>query len=90
MSLIKNKTLLLSVFQIRGRFFADISEMISLIKVTVEDFSKKAKENEKIINDLEQYSRSNCLIFHCRHHASNGVMPAIRFLKILLLFSTLS
>ena len=31
----------------QGRFFTDISEMISLIKVTVEDISKKGKENEK-------------------------------------------
>ena len=57
-----------------GRFITDISEMISLIKVTVEDISKKIKENEKKIDDLdlEQYSSSNCLILHGCHNAPTG------------------
>ena len=56
----------------QGRFLTDISEMISLIKVTVEDISKKVKENEKKIDDLQQYSRSNCLILHGCHNAPTG------------------
>ena len=56
----------------QGRFLTDISEMISLIKVTVEDISKKVKENEKKINDLQQHSRSNCLILHGCHNAPTG------------------
>ena len=46
--------------------------MISLIKVTVEDISKKVKENEKKIDDLQQYSRSNCLILNGCHDAPTG------------------
>ena len=46
--------------------------MISLIKVTVEDISKKVKENENKIHDLEQYRRSNCLILHGCHNAPTG------------------
>ena len=48
----------------QGKFLDEVSEMISIIKGTVESISEKVQQNEKKIDDLEQYSRSNCLILH--------------------------
>ena len=38
--------------------------MISSVEVSVRELAHKVSINERRIDDLEQYSRSNCLIMH--------------------------
>ena len=45
-----------------------MEETINRVETTVEEIARLANENEKAIDDLELYSRRNCLILHgCRN-----------------------
>ena len=41
-----------------------MSQMIASVKVTIDQLVDQLYENERRLYDLEQYSRSNCLILH--------------------------
>ena len=49
---------------VQGKHLEEVSEMISSIEVTVRELAHKVSINERRIDDLEQYSRSNGLILH--------------------------
>ena len=41
-----------------------MGKLIALIKTAVNEMTEKIYQNERRIDSLEQYSRSNCLILH--------------------------
>ena len=48
----------------QGLMLEDLNKMVSQLKVFVEQLADQVYENERKLDDLEQYSRSNCLILH--------------------------
>jgi len=48
----------------QGKHLQEISDLITTIQVSVESLSEKVGKNERWLDSLEQYSRSNCLILH--------------------------
>ena len=57
---------------VQGKHLEEVSEMISSIEVTVRELAHKVSINERRIDDLEQYSRSNCLILHQSCQSGSG------------------
>ena len=49
---------------IQGKHLDEMSQMIASVKVTIDQLADQLYENERRLDDLEQYSRSNCLILH--------------------------
>lgn len=60
----KNKTNDAETVAVQGQHLAELSQMIASIKVSLDQIADQVFDNEKKIDDLEQYSRSNCLILH--------------------------
>ena len=53
--------------EIQGQQLKKMEEAISRLETTVKEIARQTSENERAIDDLEQYSRRNCLILHiCR------------------------
>ena len=48
----------------QGVQLQEISDMIATIKATVDQLATHVNQNERNIDALEQYGRSNCLILH--------------------------
>ena len=49
-----------------------MEETNNRLETTMEEIARLAKENKKAIDNLEQYSRRNCLILHgCRDIPKN-------------------
>ena len=45
-----------------------MEEAINRLETTVKEIERRTSENEKAIDDLEQYSQRNCLFLHgCRN-----------------------
>ena len=61
---------------VQGKHLEEVSEMISSIEVTVRELAHKVSINERRVDDLEQYSRSNCLILLFQH--SQEIINLIR------------
>ena len=53
---------------VQGKHLEEVSEMMSSIEVTVRELAHKVSINERRIDDLEQYSCSNCLILYGCHN----------------------
>ena len=49
---------------IQGKHLEEITNMISSVQVAVEQLADRVYHNDRRMDDLEQYSRSNCLILH--------------------------
>ena len=53
--------------EIQGQQLKKMEEAISRLETTVKEIARQTSENKRAIDDLEQYSRRNCLILHgCR------------------------
>ena len=50
--------------EIQGQQLKKMEEAISRPETTVKEIARQTSENERAIDDLEQYSRRNCLILH--------------------------
>lgn len=54
----------------------EMTSLISNLKIAIDQLAKKVTQNEIQLDNLEQYSRSNCLILHgCQDipHSSNNI-----------------
>ena len=49
---------------IQGKHLEEMANMIFSVQVAVEQLADRVYHNERRMDDLEQYSRSNCLILH--------------------------
>ena len=53
--------------EIQGQQLKQIQKAINRLETTMKEIARRTSENEKAIDDLEQYSWHNCLILHgCR------------------------
>ena len=48
----------------QGLLLDDLNKMVATLKISVEPLADQVYQNERHLDDLEQYSRSNCLILH--------------------------
>ena len=55
---------LLDATSAQGLLLDDLNKMVSTLKISVEQLADQVYQNERHLDDLEQYSRSNCLILH--------------------------
>ena len=47
---------------VQGKHLDEMSQVIASVKVTIDQLGDQFYENERRLDDLQQYSRSNCLI----------------------------
>ena len=48
----------------QGLLLDDLNKMVATLKISVEQLADQIYQNQRHLDDLEQYSRSNCLILH--------------------------
>lgn len=60
----KNKSNDAETVAVQGQHLAELSQMIATMKASLDQIADQVFYNERKIDDLEQYSRSNCLILH--------------------------
>ena len=65
----KDKTAAASDFvsesvDLQGRQLHELAEMITSVRCAVDQIAAQVQENERRLDDMEQYGRSNCLILH--------------------------
>ena len=48
----------------QGLLLYDLNMMVATLKISVEQLADQAYQNARHLDDLEHYSRSNCLILH--------------------------
>ena len=48
----------------QGLLLDDLNKMVATLKISVEQLADQVYQNQRHLDDLEQYSRSNCLILH--------------------------
>ena len=48
----------------QGLLLDDLNKMVATLKISVEQLADQMYQNQRHLDDLEQYSRSNCLILH--------------------------
>ena len=48
----------------QGLLLDDLNKMVATLKILVEQLADQVYQNQRHLDDLEQYSRSNCLILH--------------------------
>ena len=63
-SFVSDNTKMTANLEIQGHQPKTMEETINELETTVKEIAQLANENEKAINDLEQYSRCNRLILH--------------------------
>ena len=49
---------------LQGRQLHELAEMITSVRCAVDQIAAQVQENERRLDDMEQYGRSNCLILH--------------------------
>ena len=49
---------------LQGRQLQELAEMITSVRCAVDQIAAQVQENERRLDDKEQYGRSNCLILH--------------------------
>ena len=58
--------------EIQGQQLKKMEEAISRLETTVKEIARQTSENERAIDDLEQYSQRNCLILHGSRYSQKG------------------
>ena len=54
----------------QGLLLDDLNKMVATLKILVVQLADQVYQNQRHLDDLEQYSRRNCLILHGLHQCS--------------------